>query len=102
LGNYDPTTDTWTQKADYGGVARHVACGFAIGTKGYVGTGACGSIYNDFWQWDQSNNTWTQIANYPGAGGAYNTAFAIGCKGFVGLGLDANSSIDHQDMWEIL
>ena len=36
---YDPATNTWTQKADFGGTTRSVAVGFSIGSKGYIGTG---------------------------------------------------------------
>ena len=36
---YDPSTNTWTQKADFGGTARNWAVGFSIGNKGYIGTG---------------------------------------------------------------
>jgi hypothetical protein len=31
--------DTWTQKADFGGIARAGATGFSIDNKEYVGTG---------------------------------------------------------------
>ena len=30
---YDPATDTWTQKANFGGGARYGAVGFSIGTR---------------------------------------------------------------------
>src|ERR1044071_3179889 len=33
---YDPLTDSWTQKANLGGVARSGAIGFSIGNKGYI------------------------------------------------------------------
>ena len=36
---YNPTTDTWTQVANFGGGPRIWAPGFSIGSKGYVGTG---------------------------------------------------------------
>ena len=36
---YDPATNTWTQKADFGGTARQYATGLSIGSKGYIGTG---------------------------------------------------------------
>ena len=36
---YDPTTNTWTQKANFGGTPRDGAVGFSIGSKGYIGTG---------------------------------------------------------------
>src|SRR5437870_3933251 len=37
---YDPNTNTWTQKANFAGNARSGAVGFSIGNKGYVGTGS--------------------------------------------------------------
>lgn len=46
---YDPDTDTWTRKADLGGVARYHATGFSIGNKGYIGTGYNWGYKNDFW-----------------------------------------------------
>ena len=39
---YDPASNTWTQKDDYKGGAREGALAFSIGGYGYVGTG-----YND-------------------------------------------------------
>ena len=36
---YDPVTDAWTQKADFGGIARYSAVGFSIASRGYIGTG---------------------------------------------------------------
>src|SRR4249919_3048148 len=36
---YDPATNVWTQKADFGGKGRDWATGFSIGNKGYIGTG---------------------------------------------------------------
>lgn len=44
----------WTQKTNFGGVARELAVGFSIGTKGYIGTGGKnGFYYQDFWEWDK-------------------------------------------------
>lgn len=48
---YDPLTNTWTQVASFGGSARRHAVAFAIGTKGYAGTG---SGTKDFWEFDPS------------------------------------------------
>lgn len=31
--------NTWTQRADFGGIARLYAVGFSIGNKGHIGTG---------------------------------------------------------------
>ncbi len=46
---YDPSNNTWTAVADFPGTARESMCGFAIGTKGYCGTGWNGGIFSDFW-----------------------------------------------------
>jgi N-acetylneuraminic acid mutarotase len=79
---------TWTKMADFPGTARSFAAGFAVGTKGYMGTGmdALGNNLNDFWEYNPSTDTWTQKANFPGV--ARNTAvgFGIGTKGYIGTG----------------
>src|SRR6266496_2876260 len=57
---YDPTTNTWKQKADFGGTARYYTTGFSIGTKGYIGTGVengGASFVKDFWEYDPTTNT---------------------------------------------
>jgi N-acetylneuraminic acid mutarotase len=84
---YDPLTDSWTQKADFGGTARAYAVGFSIGSLGYLGTGlnASGDL-QDFWQYDPSKNKWTQKANFGGVARCCATGFSIGSKGYVGTG----------------
>jgi len=46
--------DPWTQKIDFRGTARHSAAGFAVGSKGYIGTGMDGGWTKDFWEYDPS------------------------------------------------
>jgi hypothetical protein len=48
---WDQTTNTWTQKANFGGTAREDAVSFSIGSKGYIGTGADPSTTKDFWEY---------------------------------------------------
>src|SRR5437868_381308 len=36
---YNPLTNSWAQKANFAGIGRSYAVGFAIGSKGYFGTG---------------------------------------------------------------
>jgi hypothetical protein len=61
LWEYDPITDAWTKKSDFGGTARNGSAGFAIGNKGYIGTGATGagaSFYKkDFWEYEPGADT---------------------------------------------
>jgi hypothetical protein len=86
---YDPATDTWTQKANVGGEKRAEAVGFSIGNKGYIGTGAVETtgFTNDFWEYDPATDTWTEKAEFPGEGINAAVGFGIGSKGYIGTGL---------------
>ena len=98
---WNQITDIWSQKADFGGVARREAAGFSIGSKGYIGTGAGAGSYNntpDFWEWDTVTNVWTEKATYTGLGYAGVVGFSVGNKGYLGLG--ANFASSQQDFWE--
>jgi len=93
---YDPSTDTWTQKANVGGSVRSGGVGFSIGNLGYVGMGAgpedrsSGTpnypFLKDFWQYDPSTDTWTQKADFGGGTVAGALGFTILDKGYAGLG----------------
>ena len=87
---FDPITNTWSQKADFGGAARNAATGFSIGSKGYIGTGGDdnGTSFKDFWEYDPIANTWTRKADFGGSARAWARGFAIGSKGYVGTGAD--------------
>lgn len=99
LWEYDVTTDTWTQKADFGGTARDFACAFSIGNKAYVGLGRDGNGYTkDFWEYNQSTNTWTKKADFGGTARTFAVAFSIGGKGYVGTGSDSLGNT--KDFWE--
>lgn len=93
------TTDTWTRKSDFGGVARSHTIGFSIGSKGYLGLGNNGSLgnSNELWEYDQATDTWTQKADFPGGARISSTAFSIGSKGYVGLGAQ---TVRHKDFYE--
>jgi N-acetylneuraminic acid mutarotase len=96
---YDPSTDTWTKKANFGGVARSDAVGFSIGNKGYIGTGcALPNYFKDFWEYDPSTNTWTQKADFGGTARAGAVGFSIGNKGYVGTGWGDYGHF--RDFWE--
>ena len=87
---YNQVTNTWTQKANFGGVPRIGAVGFSIGAKGYIGTGATNTTghKNDFWEYDPATNTWTQKTNVPGTPRAWAVGFSIGTKGYIGGAAD--------------
>ncbi len=93
---YDPVTDLWTQKADYGGGIRAYATSFTIGNMGYAGTGAAGSYIwrKDMWEYNPASNSWRRVADFgtglPDAlGGGFRytaVSFGIGNKGYMGTG----------------
>jgi len=97
---WNQATNTWMQKANFGGTARSGAVGFSIGSKGYLATGYDANIVTrDLWEYDPSLNTWTQKANYGGIGRDYAVAFSIGTKGYLGTGYNSIST-NYNDFWE--
>jgi hypothetical protein len=98
---YDPATNTWTQKASFGGPGRGQATGFSSGSKGYIGTGVeygNNIFYKDFWEYDPATNTWAQKADFGGTIRAWAVGFFIGSKGYLGTGY--NSSSFYKNFWE--
>lgn len=105
---YNSSANTWTQKANFGGtdgttfsdgIVRASAVGFAIGTKGYVGTGYDGTIYyNDLWEYDPATNKWTAMTPFPGTVRKDAVGFTIGSKGYVGTGW--NGTTYYADFYE--
>ena len=80
---WDQATDSWTKKADFGGMQRSEAVGFSINTNAYIGTAAV----SDIWEWIQASGpgVWTyKTAISVTRGGA--VAFSIGTKGYIGTG----------------
>jgi len=97
---YDPSTNTWTQVADFPGGARDGAVAFAIGNYGYVGLGKTDSGYmKDFWRYDPSTNTWTQVADFPGDARRGAVAFVVNGKAYVGLGDQRNPDVYFSDFY---
>lgn len=75
---YDPGTNTWSQKASYP-FPTYAAASFAVGNKCYVGTGV--SAGNLFYCFDPIANTWTPIQSVP-SGATDQLAFAVNGKGY--------------------
>ncbi|MFN6945008.1 MAG: T9SS type A sorting domain-containing protein [Cytophagaceae bacterium] len=91
LWEWDQETDTWTQKADVPGEQRANAFAYALGGKGYVGTGnGANDDLRDFYEFDPAGNKWVAKREYKGGLVAGAVAFAIGDKGYAGTGSDGN------------
>ncbi len=75
---FDPGTNTWSQKADYP-FPTYAAAAFSIGMKGYVGAGV--SAGNLFYSFDPIANTWTAIQAVP-MGATDQVGFSVNGKGY--------------------
>ena len=111
---YDPITDSWTQKTDFPSM-RYGAAGFSIENKGYICTGGSNESFvpfpNDLQEYDPASDTWTAKAEIPatmglaGAGRSYSSHFCIGSKVYIGTGVYVDTSITWlplytNDFWE--
>ncbi|MGZ4034318.1 MAG: T9SS type A sorting domain-containing protein [Bacteroidia bacterium] len=86
---YDAGSDTWTQKANFGGSPRRSASGFSLNSKGYITCGQDATGFkNDLWMYDPSSNTWAARASYPGTPRRLAVSFVIGSFAYVGTGDD--------------
>lgn len=95
----------WIKKTPFGGGKRERAVAFAIGNRGYIGTGQDSSniLNKDLWEYDSADDIWTQKANFPGVARRNAVGFAVANKGYIGLGInhpDAFLGTRQSDMWE--
>ncbi len=97
---YDPTTDTWTQKSNYP-FSMVQPASFTIGNKGYIvgGQNSSFAYVNSTYEYDPINDTWTSKAAFPesGVGGCFE--FVVNGKAYVGGGA-RNSSQPSTTMYE--
>lgn len=88
---YNPATDTWTQKANFPGVARAYAVGIECGGKGYIGLGGSNDqtlSFTDFYSYNNVTDIWTAQTNMPGVGSADAGIFTIGTDFYVVGGIN--------------
>ena len=81
LWEYNPSTDSWMQKADIPDfTGRNYGIGVAINNKGYVGLG-CDIFFSSnlqtFWEYDPLADSWTSKADFPSAFTVDPEAFAV-------------------------
>ncbi len=90
---YDPITNTWTQKASLPAAARDHATGLVVDSFGYVIAGeVAGGATAQVWQYNPYSDTWTQKSNVPiarenGAG------FAVNGKIYYGTGFQGSTNL---------
>lgn len=82
IWEYDPSIDTWTQKANFPGEKRYGAVAFTIFDVAFVGLGGAESgRKQDFWQYKPATNSWSLMGDMPEQISGF--AFATGGKGYV-------------------
>ena len=88
---YNPYDNSWTQKNNFPGQARHGGFAFSFNGQGYFGLGTNHNLVflDDFWRYDPLTDTWTQRANFPGIGRKNGFQFSLDKDGYVGLGYDS-------------
>lgn len=93
---YNPATNTWTQKANFPLfpliAGKGWATGFTIGSKGYVVNGVNSSedantFFKTLIEYDPTADSWTVKAPFPGDGRMSSSAFVISGKAYVGGGM---------------
>lgn len=96
---FDPASNSWTQKADYAnGTGQYGACAFSTSKFGFIGGGT--AFTNQFYKYDPILNTWTQIANCPFSPND-QTAFGIGDIGFALDNANLASYDPQTDIWTV-
>lgn len=107
LWEYNPSSDSWTQKANVGPDAgpdyqRYYGVGFSINNKGYVGLGISpygNPTLNDLWEYDPHLNKWTQKADLPGVTRYDAIAVATSNKGYIITGRSSGLGL-LKEFWE--
>jgi N-acetylneuraminic acid mutarotase len=100
---YDPSTNTWLQRADFPGAKRRWLIGFVLNDKVYVGLGGFMNgpsnytYYSDFYEFNPDSNVWHQKASFPGTPRVSAFCFNSDNKGYVGGGLNGYSVLS--DLW---
>jgi N-acetylneuraminic acid mutarotase len=97
---YDTLSDSWTQKANYPGVASGGTFCFSIGKKGYIGIGedsSSNTSYSGFWEYNSLTDQWIEKDSFGGGPRSYGTGFSIGEKGYAGTGYNIGSY--KKDFW---
>ena len=101
---FDPSTQTWTRKADFPGASRENAFAFSAGGLGYValGYGSQAFGYRDVWQYDPSSDTWTQKNNFPANGDVPNLGTAFSPDNQVGYIVGTYTPANSRTYWEVV
>ena len=99
---YDPSTDSWKERASFPGFGRVASVSFSLNGKGYICNGFLGkngayvsaAHTNEVWSFDPHTNAWKQEADFNGAPRSFAFAFTIGSTAYIGGGNDFLGNYD--------
>ncbi len=98
---YDPSSDTWTQKDSFPGQGRAFASAFALRDKALVGLGlgdsVMGVMYDDFYVYDPIADDWTRTTDFPASNRFGASSFSLGFLGYIAGG---NDGLPRKDFYE--
>lgn len=101
---YSPASNTWEEKASVPGGGRGGAAGFALASRGYVGTGSPTDFVflNDFYAYEPAKDRWERRADFEGSARAGAVGFSIAANGYLGTGvtLDGSNNVFLRDFWK--
>ncbi|HTE29994.1 MAG TPA: IPT/TIG domain-containing protein, partial [Chryseolinea sp.] len=103
--SFNPLTNIWQRKADFGGPATGHAFGFAINDKGFVAGGYrnTGNNYEpsaELWSYNPASDAWTKKNNLPAAVSTdYSRVFVISNQAHLLIGTQLYQYDDIADQW---
>ncbi len=98
LWQYNPETDTWTEKTPFPGGDRYQLISFALEGDAFVGLGTDHDVFRkDLYIYHTATNTWEPTDDFPGTERAAASTFTIGTKGYVVFGIDGGLK---DELWE--
>ncbi|GAB5418461.1 MAG: hypothetical protein Crog4KO_33250 [Crocinitomicaceae bacterium] len=103
LWRYDPSTNSWTARANFpgnNGNGMYFGACFVLNDQAFVVGGKHGpNNYSDrMYMYDPAQDLWYLAADFPGGVRYQLSALSVAGKGFVGLGTDQD--LYRQDWWE--
>lgn len=96
---FDPSSNLWTQKADFPGTAPNNNIGLSQNGYGFYVGGylGWGDMYREVWRYDATLDTWTQMQDYPFTTRRWCVKAKIGERCYMGLGTNGTN---FNDFWE--
>lgn len=100
LWEWNQTTNTWAQMANFGGGEIASAASFSINNSAFVISGLDTSGFiNSVWEFIPASNSWVLKSDFPGNVSIGCTGFSINGKGYIVAGGDTTCQ-NCKELWE--